>query len=453
MGLARLIGASIAVAILGILAPSAGAQKVGNPTTNLGVSIDSATFDFHNTASHDTYQGPSGFVHAAAISPNGIITVPALANVSEVQVPVPDQSGSAGPCSWSFTKGSLTVVPTAPPSASLNPFTGQLTAGLSFYLRGSYDLSVTCFGQQFDTGPSGDCTIGDATSPITGELTTGTTAPPSSEPNKPITGTAYSEATGGFRIVNNTLAIPAASSGCAPGVGAFSSYFASFLNNAFGLPSPAGWNTVTLSGHLSPIIVRGVRAKLAPTPPGGTAPRLFTFDASGSYVPAGAKTYAFDFGGDGTFEQVGTSPRATRQYTKPGQYVVKVRVTDADGDSDIAKTAVTVLASNGTSSGNSMVGTAGPDVFNGLGGNDVLKGLDGNDTLNGGKGNDVLKGGPGNDKLVGGPGKDAFDAGTGNDTVNSADGTKETVNCGAGKDKVIADKLDKLNGCESVKRV
>src|SRR5438067_10658223 len=176
MGLARLIGASIAVAILGILAPSAGAQKVGNPTTSLGVSIDSATFDFHSGASHDTYQGPSGFVHAAAISPNGTITVPAVANVSEVTVPVPDQSGSAGPCSWSFTKGSLTVVPTAPPSASLNPFTGQLTAGLSFYLRGSYDLSLTCFGPQLDTGPSGDCTIGDAPSPLTGDRPAGAAA-------------------------------------------------------------------------------------------------------------------------------------------------------------------------------------------------------------------------------------------------------------------------------------
>src|SRR5207248_4756587 len=116
MRLARLIGAPIAIAILCIFAPSAGAQKVGNPTSNLGVSIDSATFDFHNGDSHNTYQGPSGFVNAAAISPTGAITVPALANVSEVKIPVPDQSGSAasGFCSWSLTKASLTVVATAP---------------------------------------------------------------------------------------------------------------------------------------------------------------------------------------------------------------------------------------------------------------------------------------------------------------------------------------------------
>jgi hypothetical protein len=40
------------------------------------------------------------------------------------------------------------------------------------------------------------------------------------------------------------------------------------------------------------------------------------------------------------------------------------------------------------------------------------------------------------------------DAGAGNDVVNSKDGVKDTVNCGKGKDKVKADRRDKLVGCE-----
>jgi Ca2+-binding RTX toxin-like protein len=135
-----------------------------------------------------------------------------------------------------------------------------------------------------------------------------------------------------------------------------------------------------------------------------------------------------------------------------------------------------------------LTGTTGADTIFGLGGNDVLLGLAGNDLLDGGngddsldggpgrdklkgqKGDDTLTGGPGNDVLIGGPGndklnggkgndtlignggKDSLVGGPGNDTINSRDGVRELVKCGPGRDKVRADKKDRLSGCESVRR-
>ncbi len=102
-------------------------------------------------------------------------------------------------------------------------------------------------------------------------------------------------------------------------------------------------------------------------------------------------------------------------------------------------------------------GTNGKDSVTGLRGKDVLKGRGGNDRLNGGRDNDVVKGGKGDDiicggrsadKLIGGPGEDSFDAGPGRDNVDAADGVAETVNCGSGRDRVKADRSDRLRGCE-----
>jgi Ca2+-binding RTX toxin-like protein len=76
-------------------------------------------------------------------------------------------------------------------------------------------------------------------------------------------------------------------------------------------------------------------------------------------------------------------------------------------------------------------------------GNDVLVGRDGDDCLWGGTGSDTLRGDGGVDR---------FDGGAGNDTINSRDGRRETVMCGVGRlDRVIADRVDRLVGCELVR--
>jgi Ca2+-binding RTX toxin-like protein len=81
-------------------------------------------------------------------------------------------------------------------------------------------------------------------------------------------------------------------------------------------------------------------------------------------------------------------------------------------------------------------------------------GLAGDHCLSGHAGKDRLSGGVGNDTLTGGKGRDKVNAGTGNDKVNSRDKRRETVRCGKGKrDRVTADRSDRLIGCDNVRRV
>ncbi len=104
----------------------------------------------------------------------------------------------------------------------------------------------------------------------------------------------------------------------------------------------------------------------------------------------------------------------------------------------------------------------------GLGGDDVLIAGDANgDTVDGGAGNDTVEGGFGDDRLVGGPGRDAI-AGdrksrcnemacdvlvAGNDTVEARDGEVDSISCGPGTDRVIADAADVVApDCEQVER-
>jgi hypothetical protein len=127
------------------------------------------------------------------------------------------------------------------------------------------------------------------------------------------------------------------------------------------------------------------------------------------------------------------------------------RLVGGDGD-DLLK---------GQGADDCLEGGTGDDVLDGGDGNDRLAGSAGRDRLSGGTGDDKLTGGKGNDRLTGGPGNDTFspgsgrdvvDAGGGNDTINSVDGVKETIDCGAGKDTVRADRRDRLKHCEKVTR-
>jgi Ca2+-binding RTX toxin-like protein len=74
------------------------------------------------------------------------------------------------------------------------------------------------------------------------------------------------------------------------------------------------------------------------------------------------------------------------------------------------------LTLTGTSSAESLYGTANNDTINGMGGADTLYGNAGNDNVNGGSAVDHLYGGPGDDVLYGGGGADTVTGGTGADT-------------------------------------
>lgn len=79
---------------------------------------------------------------------------------------------------------------------------------------------------------------------------------------------------------------------------------------------------------------------------------------------------------------------------------------------------------------------------------------DGNDILRGGTGADQLYGGTGNDDLDGGGGLDTVWGQDGNDLVRTNDGVADTIACGTGADRVLADTVDAPpSDCETVERL
>jgi Ca2+-binding RTX toxin-like protein len=107
----------------------------------------------------------------------------------------------------------------------------------------------------------------------------------------------------------------------------------------------------------------------------------------------------------------------------------------------------------GSNGSDRITGGRGKDHLAGLGGADCISGGAGNDVISGGKGNDTLSGGAGNDRITAGPGRNKVSGGAGNDRINVRNHRRDVVNCGKGKkDRVIADKRDKLRNCEVVKR-
>jgi hypothetical protein len=70
--------------------------------------------------------------------------------------------------------------------------------------------------------------------------------------------------------------------------------------------------------------------------------------------------------------------------------------------------------------------------------------------LAGGAGNDYINGRAGNDTIRGGDGADTLIGGAGNDVIDGGDGVIDTVDCGPGNDRVVADSFDILKKCESI---
>ena len=100
--------------------------------------------------------------------------------------------------------------------------------------------------------------------------------------------------------------------------------------------------------------------------------------------------------------------------------------------------------------GRHLVGTSRADYLAGGGFDDVILGMGGNDTIPGGAGDDRLDGGAGNDVITGGSGADRLRGGPGSDTIYAADGERDVVDCGAGRDRAVLDPFDKVANCEVV---
>jgi hypothetical protein len=125
---------------------------------------------------------------------------------------------------------------------------------------------------------------------------------------------------------------------------------------------------------------------------------------------------------------------------------------------------LTVVAAGGR-----VLGMAGDDQITGGAGRDCLDGGPGDDLLSGRSGKDVLTGGPGSDRLAGGSGADRLNdalstyalglgvgtnriaGGPGSDEIDVANARRDIVHCGPGRDRVRADRADRLIGCERKK--
>ena len=106
------------------------------------------------------------------------------------------------------------------------------------------------------------------------------------------------------------------------------------------------------------------------------------------------------------------------------------------------------------SSGNDVIrGDAGNDYVSGGSNNDIVVGGAGRDSLVGDAGNDTLRGDSGNDSITDGKGRNVVNAGAGNDRIRVANGSRDRVVCGTGRDVVRADAADRVGrSCERVLR-
>jgi Ca2+-binding RTX toxin-like protein len=108
----------------------------------------------------------------------------------------------------------------------------------------------------------------------------------------------------------------------------------------------------------------------------------------------------------------------------------------------------------GASGDDEVYGDAGNDFVAGGSNNDRVSGGAGNDSIRGESGNDSLFGGSGNDSISTGPGSDKVSGGSGRDTIDAANGRVNTIRCGSGRDKVKADRSDRVSrDCEVVSRL
>jgi len=99
-----------------------------------------------------------------------------------------------------------------------------------------------------------------------------------------------------------------------------------------------------------------------------------------------------------------------------------------------------------------ITGTARADKLKGTKAPEIIRGGGGNDTIAGGGGADTLYGDAGNDRLDGGVGRDKVFGGKGNDAIVATDRAVDTIDCGAGKDTIRADRKDVVRNCEKVTR-
>ena len=128
------------------------------------------------------------------------------------------------------------------------------------------------------------------------------------------------------------------------------------------------------------------------------------------------------------------------------------RVTGGSGD-DIVDGGQGNDTLTGSEGADRLRGGSGNDRVSGGDGRDIVTGHAGNDRLSGGSGEDRLSGESGEDNITGGSGADDITGGSGNDSISARDSAGDRIDCGSGRDRVTADRLDRVaSNCEHVTR-
>src|SRR5689334_17594188 len=304
----------IALLALALALPSAAsARKVMNPTSALSATLTSGSFsrvDPATTGSLDPGHLLSGAIDVAG-SLSGQAVLP--------PIHFPDLSGGG----YTVTGITLTLTPADAASGSLDPFTGAAALNLHFNGRVSYTACPTgggeCYSPPTTDGDPDQCLI---------------------QPFELALRGSYDEATGVATLRDDAFAIPAGIGSCDP------PGHPGLFNAAMKLPSGTGNNSVAGSLQLDPVIRRGVVAAVTAAPNG---PRNALIDATASQAPAGVRSYEFDADADpaGAFEAMTGDGILGVGFPTAGLHLIRVRVTDVDGDSDIASTTVDVPGGQG----------------------------------------------------------------------------------------------------------
>jgi hypothetical protein len=135
--------------------------------------------------------------------------------------------------------------------------------------------------------------------------------------------------------------------------------------------------------------------------------------------------------------------------TKGWGFEARVSATARDSNSGRTPSAATV---NVAVLDCDVVGTDGADRLVGTPRRDTMCGLPGDDRILAGAGDDTITAGAGADTIRPGPGPDTVFGGEGRERVYARDGTRDVIYCGPFLDTVVADRFDRLVGCERVSR-
>ena len=115
----------------------------------------------------------------------------------------------------------------------------------------------------------------------------------------------------------------------------------------------------------------------------------------------------------------------------------------------------------GTPGNDVIVGSRGTDRISSGGGSDLVCSRAGDDRVSTGAGADRVSAGPGEDWVRTGGGADSVNPGSGRDRITTGPGNdwaglagtaRDRLDCGAGDDRALRDRADRLRRCERVRR-